>query len=146
MYRCKHSRRIWIRIVDESADGERIHFGEDELTLCADKGPQRAAQVPNPKPRLGAVMSGRLRGLWYRHKLDGVIPGAVKAIVAGIGALVALPYLCAREALNGKLSRKQRLAYAAFAVALVAAAAWGWTHTHESDDCNRSAGLRYSDC
>lgn len=34
---CNHSRRIWIKIVDDLPDGEKvIRFGEDKLTLVED--------------------------------------------------------------------------------------------------------------
>src|SRR5208282_3860856 len=36
---CNHSRRIWIKIVDDLPDGEEvIRFGEDKLTLVEEKG------------------------------------------------------------------------------------------------------------
>jgi hypothetical protein len=38
MRHCNHSRRIWIRVVEETAAGEVIDFGADELTLDDEKG------------------------------------------------------------------------------------------------------------
>lgn len=33
---CNHSRRIWIKIIEETASGERVDFGEEGLQLADD--------------------------------------------------------------------------------------------------------------
>jgi hypothetical protein len=49
MRHCNHSRRIWIRVVEETADGERIQFGADELTLAEDATPVEVPAPQNPQ-------------------------------------------------------------------------------------------------